>query len=277
MQFDAERRIHSLLNFILEFNNVGGARASAVDDGQRVLARDSHGSALEPLAESGVFNQPGGRDFYFLVAGRESRHALSPCCRLAADLFILGWRDDGVLEKTSRTAAIRVALHQQHGFAAPNLAHGLAGLLQSGGAAGKEFFQVRIFDMRGRAWHKRKRYMQNNIAPASGGIKDAGAISEAGVAVFDLANLVLFQIEHADASNRLRHFLPVGSHVLHGSSTHGSGNSAQAFNASAVQADGVRYESFPVFAGPGFKDDFVALIRLLNPAQRNSQDYSLPT
>src|SRR5438445_6507794 len=250
LQRDAEAILDAALNVIFQSDNLRRSRPPAVNDGQRMLAADADRTARVAAMKSGVLNQPRGGNFQLSFSASESRHALAMRCIAEVDALALLRCHHGILEKRTGAATIRVAFFDQHGLASPDTAHRRARFRQGrrSSSARKEFFQIGIFDTRRCARRQAKRDLQHNVAPARRRIEDAGAVGETGIAVLNLANLALLQVQRTHADDGLRNLLAVSAHVLYWSSAHSAWNSAHALDPSAIALDCVVVKSVPTFA-----------------------------
>src|SRR5438876_2402043 len=250
LQLDAEPILDAGLNVIFQSDDLRRSRAPAVNDGQRMLAADADRAARVTAMKSGVLNQPRGGNFQLSFSASELRHALAMRCAAEVDALALLRCHHGILEKRTGAATIRVALFDQHGLASPDAAHRRASFRQGrrSSSARKEFLQIGIFDARRCARRQAKRDSQHNVAPARRRIEDAGTVGEAGIAIFNLANLPLLQIKHPHAGDGFRNLLAVSAHVLYWSSAHSAWNSAHALDPAAIALDCVGDKPVPTFA-----------------------------
>ena len=82
------------------------------------------------FGKAGSLNQPCSGDLYLAVLGRIGRNALLFNAQLLRHKIKLRYGHDRVLEEAARTAAIRIARHQQHSLLRPDTAHRVAHLGQ---------------------------------------------------------------------------------------------------------------------------------------------------
>src|SRR5262249_11266062 len=77
MNLHAPNVEHSLLHFVFECHYVLRLRATAVDDSQRMFARNTDWPAGISFIESGLLHQPRGRQLHLAILGRITRQSLA--------------------------------------------------------------------------------------------------------------------------------------------------------------------------------------------------------
>ena len=175
------------LDFVFQLDYFGGSRASTIDDGERMLARDPHVSISEALGETGLLHQPRRRNFPArcqrgIVGDFQAARRGFPLQRLELVL-----RKHRIFEKRSRTSCIRIAGREQHSFARANLAHGFAYFGQCWLLpVRKLLLQVRVGQARMAIMHERIRNAQNHVAPASARVENAAPVTKPAIGFFEL-------------------------------------------------------------------------------------------
>src|SRR5580700_7545669 len=221
-------------------------------------SRDANTPGAESLGEAGAFDQPCSRNF---LAGFErgiTGHGKSAGRGALLQILVLRCGEHRILEERPRALAVGVAGNDEHAFAGADVAHGLAGLckIRHGFAALKVALEVGI----GEEWvafgSKRVRDAENDKTLALTGVEYAGAVTEVEGFRAEFAHLIVFQVENLNRSDRVGDLLSVGADVLHRRATDVARNAAEALDASAIRAHGVRDKLIPRFAGACVEKNF---------------------
>src|SRR5258708_698829 len=126
-ELNPPRFLHAVLNFIFQADNVTRLRVSAVDQRQRMFARNPGRSQRVALRESRVLHQPGCGNFALRIEGGVAGNLESRGFGALGQVFELRLVEHGVLEKRSGAARIVVSRDNQHTLTPPYFAHRLAG------------------------------------------------------------------------------------------------------------------------------------------------------
>src|ERR1700746_2258321 len=97
-----------------------------------MLARDAGVSLLVPFHESGLFHEPGGRDFSLSVKGGVAWHLeVAGCCALTQVVELL-WAEHRIFEERASAAALGISPLEEHALRRADLAYCAAHVGQSG-------------------------------------------------------------------------------------------------------------------------------------------------
>src|ERR1700680_4622749 len=153
-----------------------------------MLARNADTARAVSAGESGMLDQPGCRNFLALLQCWIARRGQSLGSGSFPQVFMLRFREHGILEKRARALAIGIAGNNQHALQGANVAYRLASLGEIGRdlAALEVPFQICIAYARLAAGRERVCHTQNDEAAALGRVKNAGAISAAAGAAEQL-------------------------------------------------------------------------------------------
>src|SRR5260370_12334299 len=123
LQQNSPRCLDTALNFIFQSDNVACLRASAVDQRQRVFARDSGRSGRISLGKSRALHQPRCRNFPLRIESRVARNLESLGFGALGQVFELCLAEHGVFEERSGATAIFVSEDNQHALPPPHFPH----------------------------------------------------------------------------------------------------------------------------------------------------------
>src|SRR5580700_784434 len=187
-----------MLYLFFQGENLRGGGASAIHDGQRMLARNAGAADAVAFGESGMLYQPRRGNLLALLERGIAGQSQSLGRRSFPQVFMLLRRDHGVLKERTRTQAIRISGYNQHPFQSSDMAHGLArlGQIRRSLSAREVPLQVGIADARLAPGGERVADPQNDETATFAGVENAGAIAEAACFAAKFANLAISQIEY---------------------------------------------------------------------------------
>ena len=170
---------------------------------------------------------------------RIARKHHAPGLGTLAQVQMLFFGENGVLEERSCALAIRIAWHDQHAFQRTDMADRFPRLreVRPRLATGEMPLQVGVFNVRLAPGIERERDAQNDEPPTLTRIEDAGTIRESAGFVAELTHLSVFRIEDFDRLDGFGHFLAIGSYVLYRCSTDAAGDAAEAFDTCTLGHD----------------------------------------
>lgn len=276
---DAPDVFYAVLDLIFQRQNLGGSGSAAIDDCQSMSSRDANVSEAESFGEAGVFDQPCGRNF---LAGFErgiTGYGKSASRGAQLQIFVLRLGEHRILEERARALAIGVSGNDEHTLERTDVAHGLAGLseVRRGFAALEVTLEVGVGEARAALGSKRVGGAENDETPALAGVEYAGAVAELAGFSTEFAHLIILQVENLNRSDRVGDFLSVGADVLHRRATHAARNAAEALDAGAVCAHGVRDKLVPRFAGADLEKNFAGFIVVVASVDTLNRDFEYQT
>src|ERR1700676_1762808 len=109
LQQNSPRCLDAALNFIFQSDNVACLRASAIDQRQRVFARDSGRSGRISLRESRALHQPRCRNFVLRIESGVAGNLESLGLGALGQVFELRLAEHGILEERSGAAEVFVS------------------------------------------------------------------------------------------------------------------------------------------------------------------------
>src|SRR4030095_15213379 len=116
-QVDIEPLAHGELDAMREAKDVACRGTAAIDDGQRVLRGEAHGTINVATREAALLYEPGGGNFHAVIVHQIVRGWSNPLER--------GAIHDGIHEERTDAARVGVCGVQDHSLPAANLPHGI--------------------------------------------------------------------------------------------------------------------------------------------------------
>src|SRR5580704_6353835 len=258
--------VHSLLNGILQSQDIRRRCAPAIYNRERVLAGNADRPVAISTAETRVLHQPRGRNFFLRIERRVARNLQILGGGSRGQRLILLRGEDGILEKRSGAATIIVTRADEHSFSRSDFSHRISSLGQGRlhAPSGEISLKIGVGDVRVAAVLQRIIHLHNDISPALRSIENAGAIAEATGLLAEFVQLSVLEVERHHGINRVRNLLPISPNVLHRSSRHVSGDAAQAFDAGTIVSYYEAHEFVPVFPRASFEHDFVMTVAMID-------------
>src|SRR5579864_5253326 len=272
LQLDFPLLLDPGLDFVFQLDYFGGSGASAIDDGERMLARDPHVSISEALGETGLLHQPRRRNFPArcergIVGNFQTPLGCFPLQRLELVL-----RKHWILEERSRTSCVRIAGREQHPFACSDLPHSFPHFGQRGFCSTpKVLLQVRVGYSRMAVMYERIGNAQNHVAPASARVENAAPVTKSAIGFFELLFFAVLDIKCDHGVDRLGNFLSICPDILDRRAPHAAWNSAQALDASTAMLNRCRDKRIPILARSHIEVGGAVTMAVVDSQERNLQ------
>ena len=120
-------------------------------------------------------------------------------------------------------------------------------------------------------------HAHDHVLPALACVEDTGSVVEPAVRVIELAALERCHLDRVHRLDRLRHFLPIRSDVLHRRTTNAARNPAQTLDPHAMMRDGRCDEPVPIFSRACVEVRDLVPMPVIEPADRHLQHQPRPS